>query len=296
MTTTKPHAALAHTCPFCGAEPGRPCRTHRGRGAATYPHIRRVAIVDDWIRRNHERRREINQALCCECGNLRTFSANHHFALADENAPHSAGHFSDPRGWRRTGTLKCSECGRRTRHAVLREADARFRDYDEQIQAYVLGADWPDEYTPDRERLRGEYFAQFPRNPYAHHWYVISEAQAAWDAGERTVTALCGETMTLSRDPKTARSRDVPMSQLVEPDEPREVDYEDPETGLWWEDMTCVNCLRVTNERRLRYRRETLEALLAWFARHPETIPNADVDALLAVLEPLAETQRQQQS
>lgn len=83
------------------------------------------------------------------------------------------------------------------------------------------------------------------------------------------------------------------MTELVEPDEFHDVEYEDENTGLWWVDMVCVNCLRVTNEQRQTRRRQHLESLLAWSARHPEKIADNDVDVLLDVLGPLAQTLRE---
>ena len=199
-------------------------------------------------------------------------------------------------GWRYTQTLKCEVCGERTRHALLRPEDSHWRDIDEEYQRYILGGEWSGKYPPDRDRLRDRYFTQFPRHPYVHHWYSMDEAQAAWEAGERTVVALCGDTMKLHREPKSLKGgRSAAMDELVEPEEPGEVEYEDPETGLWWDDMDCVNCLRVTNERRQKRRRERLESLLAWFACRPETIPDADIEALNSIFGPLAESIRQRE-
>lgn len=65
------------------------------------------------------------RALCCECGNLRTVSANHR-SRKDDNRSGECD--DDPRGWRVTGTLKCSECGGATRHALLRDACGEYRD------------------------------------------------------------------------------------------------------------------------------------------------------------------------
>lgn len=291
MTTTEPHPALAHHCPFCGADPGRPCRTHRGRGhEVDHPHSRRITLARPDIQAIESAAKEPVNALCCECGQLRTVSADYSRYRDPNHADSDQGRTG---GWRLTQTLKCSACGDRTRHALLRRHDAPYRDADEQRQQWILGHD-VDGWGSDRGWARAEYFAQFPRNPYAHHWYVVDEAQAAWDKGERVVTSLCGEPMTLHRDPKTARSGDIPMAQLVEPEEVRDIEYEDETTGLWWEDMTCVNCLRVTNERRRARRMRVLEALLAWFARHPETIPDTDADQVMHVLEPLAETLRKE--
>jgi hypothetical protein len=132
----------------------------------------------------------------------------------------------------------------------------------------VLVGAWPDKYEPDLERLRELYRQQLPRNPHLHHWCTVTEAQNAWDAGQRSVTALCGETMKLERNPSTCRSSDVPMTELVEPPEMRDMEYEDEATGLSWVDIDCVNCLRVTNGRRLaRIRKELLGQLLEVSAR-----------------------------
>jgi hypothetical protein len=68
------------------------------------------------------------RALCCECGNLRTVSANHRSRNDDNRSGECV---DDPRGWRCTGTLRCSECGSKTRHALLRDACGQFRDFAE---------------------------------------------------------------------------------------------------------------------------------------------------------------------
>jgi hypothetical protein len=66
------------------------------------------------------------RALCCECGNPRTVSANY----KRRNDGNQSGECDDdPRGWRLTCTLKCSVCGARTRHAMLR--DDAHRDFAE---------------------------------------------------------------------------------------------------------------------------------------------------------------------
>jgi hypothetical protein len=64
------------------------------------------------------------RALCCECGNLRTVSANYS-PHRDDNRASEVG---DPRLWRMTGTLKCSVCKAMTRHAQLRDDCPEYRD------------------------------------------------------------------------------------------------------------------------------------------------------------------------
>lgn len=290
MTTTKPHAALAHTCPFCGADPGQPCRTHRGRGRELdWPHSRRLRVVgrsevsDKVSPTPASDQKRSRRALCCECGQLRTFSANYHFALTDENAPQSVGHFTDPRGWRGTGTLKCSECGRRTRHAVLCEPDMRYRDYDEQIQAYALGADWPGEYKPDRERLRTEYFAQFPRNPYVNHRWWKSEEREAREAGKTWFRAMCGQPMPMPEQVRE-NGRDITaMEAPTQISDPERTEHEnlDVETGLWWTaDGVCVNCLKVRHDWLLKEQRKQLLGQLLEVSATVNQMDAADVAAL----------------
>lgn len=248
---TDPHPALAHACPLCGSAPGEQCRAIRGGGGETGLHVRRIALVDDWVRRNQDRRRETEQALCCECGNLRTCKRPRNYV------PERA----DLQTWHRlTGDLKCDVCGRITRHAVLRSDE--YRDSAESYQRMALGGE-PRNRLEDVDRARREYRLGLPRNPYLNHWRITAQAQAAWDSGEKTVVALCGETITVDRDPRSEPSSRGSTGELVEPEEVRDMEYEDPETGLWWVEMDCVNCLRVSNERRLeRLRKELLADLL----------------------------------
>lgn len=81
------------------------------------------------------------RALCAECGNLRTVAANY-------NAPHDVNRTDETsdgqRGWRCTATLKCSVCGAKTCHALLRSDDDPFRDVAElrehERQATIVAA------------------------------------------------------------------------------------------------------------------------------------------------------------
>ena len=78
------------------------------------------------------------RALCCECGNLRTVSANYR-PPRDENRTTDAS--GEPHGWRMTGTVKCRVCKTRTRHAILRDDDSpENRDFAE-LREYGLDVD-----------------------------------------------------------------------------------------------------------------------------------------------------------
>ncbi len=286
MSTTEPHQALRHRCPFCHADPGQPCRTERGRGRELERfHTRRLAIDDAWLRRRTEGKQL--QALCCECGQLRTVKSNYSFGDKDDNRSWDT--LDHPQGWRVTGTLKCSECGARTRHALLRENND-YRDSAEHRQLVALGVDKPRDQYEDVDRLRAEYQAQLPRNPKLNHRYWISEAEKAWDAGARTVTAVCGDPMPLSKDPRTVdRSDDGSPYEAVQPDRiDWDTEFEDPETGLWWVDMDCVNCLRVANGRRIVRAQDRAKDLIDWYAKSIQHLNHDEVAALIEFLQPAA--------
>jgi hypothetical protein len=68
------------------------------------------------------------RALCCECANLRTVSGN--YSLPNDGNLTYEYDYGDHPGWRLTGTLKCSICRTKTRHAILRDHD-EYRDFAE---------------------------------------------------------------------------------------------------------------------------------------------------------------------
>jgi hypothetical protein len=81
-----------------------------------------------------------SNALCCECGQLRTVSINYKFRR-DANKTFDDG--LDPRGWRLTGTLRCVVCKRSTCHARLRD-DTEYRDSAESRMTRCPGCGAPD--------------------------------------------------------------------------------------------------------------------------------------------------------
>jgi hypothetical protein len=232
--------ALLYRCPFCKADPGESCRT-RTTGQEVWVHSRRIAVSPAGKER---RRPKQAKALCCVCGNLRTVSFDY---SRRQDPNHSDSPRGKAEGWLRTESLKCDECGERTRHAVLRPSDDRFRDWDERQQLIALGDPDTHKYPMSDEaiaQLRREYREMFPRNPYLTHRYWTKEAMEAWSAGHKKVTALCGEQITLTTDPSQPSKKEA-MGHLVA-DQLSETEYEDPETGLWWIDMDCVDCCRVS--------------------------------------------------
>ncbi|MDO0977189.1 zinc finger domain-containing protein [Mycolicibacterium frederiksbergense] len=273
-------AALRHHCHFCQADAGEPCRS-RTSGREVFPHSRRVALT-----RPKDERRPAAQtnALCCVCGNLRTVSSDFSRYQDPNNANSSRG---KTEGWRKTESLKCDACGERTRHALLHPADARFKDWDEQQQLIALGDPDTREYPMGEqniERLRREYREMFPRNPYLRHRRWTEDAKKAWAEGHKQVTALCGEKITVKSDPNRPSTKVEEPGRLVA-DQLSDTEYEDPDTGLWWIDMACVDCCRVSNNLHWAAQRKRLEWFLAKFACSPELVPESAVGELLEYLE-----------
>lgn len=265
---TEGHPAMTHRCPFCGADPGTPCRAHRGRGRElTWPHSLRIRIDRPPT--------PAKQALCCQCGQLRTY----------KHASRAGRSYRREDEWRRRwiGQLKCSHCCAITTHALLIDPDASYRDDDERKQLLALGDRPRDKYErfTDLERLQRDYHDALPRNPYLHHRYWTSQAREAWQAGRRDVPALCGATMALNRDPDGPSSKKETSGQLA-PDEVRDQEYEDADTGMWWMDMDCVDCLRVANADRLRRKRQLMRAWLFWIAERLYTHDATTIERLIS--------------
>lgn len=277
--------ALKHRCPFCHADPGQSCRTHRGRGREVdWPHSRRIAL------NSPPKQTPRQQALCCECGEVRTVSVDHYKA-ADPNRA-GGGVFDDPRGWHNTVTLKCSNCGRQTRHA--KTGPGRYGtgiDFAEAYQRYVLTGVWEGKWAPDRAALQAKYFAQFPRNPKLSHRYYLADASECRAAGQTRMKALCGADMGVPTEACDKSPEKTPEGELHKPDRiDWDTEFEDAETGLWWVDMQCVDCLRVSNDSRRKKRREQMHWLLAYFViKENDLIPDSDVGELVEHLEKLFE-------
>jgi hypothetical protein len=165
------------------------------------------------------------QALCCECGQLRMF----------KQARNHRGWWGQPNWHRSVGDLKCTHCGIVTAHALMLNTNDGEAN-DDQLQRVALGSFeglWSDS---ERARLRRDYRqGNLPRNPYLHHNWFLSDEETARNAGESQVTAMCGLQVDLPANPEDC------SSDYTEPCEIRDMEYEDPETGLWWVDMDCAH-------------------------------------------------------
>ena len=249
---------LQHACPFCGVASGESCQSRTSGQSKHWPHSRRIALTRPVAERETPR----VDALCCECGNRRTVSTSHYTSCADPNSNYNEANRA--KGWKTTRTLKCDECGAGTRHAILEVEGHIGRDWLEQLQLLALGGDNVLGQTEDYVlELRRTYRQMFPRNPYLQHRWWTADAKDAVASGRTTVLALCGEPVEVDDDYTPGRKANQ-SNDLIAPeqlaDDPIELD--DPETGLWWVDQDCVDCLRVANARRLVNQRAKLKVRL----------------------------------
>lgn len=219
------------------------------------------------------------QALCCTCGNLRN-------CLRPRNHRRENYWLSGPvdRGWHReTGDLKCSECGRVTRHALIMPEGDVFRDHAERVTRIALGSTADPVATEDlRESIRKAYRQGRRPNPNMRHLWSAADEETARKAGKTTVVTRCGETQEIP-----PKSDTFAAEGQLRPDAVRWEECEDPDTGMWWIEVDCPDCYRVSNERRRVKRRKDLKLLLTCALIHwddPRRLPDVHVEDLVAAL------------
>lgn len=233
------------------------------------------------------------EALCCVCGNLRDCRRprNHrreNYWLAGP---------IDLDWHRETGDLKCEECGRITTHALIHPDGDIHRDHAEMMQRVATGNSHGHFSAKQLDEVAMKYRLGLPRNPELNHYRYDRDAQAAWDAGLRTVKALCGEQIPIHHDPSgpasKGKNKQRDDDRQIRPREVREQEYEDEATGLWWEERDCVDCLRVWHLELLRQRREELVTRMTQFlgdlltdkvGGYPKKIDLRTVESLIAAL------------
>ncbi len=230
------------------------------------------------------------QALCRICGNLR-------MCRRPRNHRQENYWLAGPvdRDWHReTADLKCSVCGKVTRHALLVRNDC-WRDHAEELEQIALGSTSRPWVQPDR--IRERYRQGRCANPYLSHIWFQSDAEKAREDGSDTVVAFCGETVDLSPARKLAAFDLLPSRQTPLPDSGDEqinprlgdvqrYDQDCPPEG--WDVLDCPDCLRVTNAQRLKRRRVTLLSKLLELSSRTSDLDAATVDRLLGITEELS--------
>ncbi|MDM1896012.1 hypothetical protein PP299_07375 [Mycobacteroides abscessus] len=223
------------------------------------------------------------QALCCECGKLRTCRRPRNYR--QENWWLSG---TVDRNWHRElGDLKCAECGKVTVHALLYQAGDTFRDHAERIERIALGGSDPlNKDAPGvAQQIKENYRIGRQTNPYLIHLLRVCDENKARAEGRSWVTTLCGERRELP-------PMDVPMKVhsnvgLLDPIyEDLDPEYDDDApAGMGWEGINCPDCYRISNERRLRELRAALLAKLNALIKAAQELDASTVGRLIAVTE-----------
>ncbi|MCV7176765.1 hypothetical protein [Mycolicibacterium sphagni] len=228
------------------------------------------------------------QALCCECGMLRSCQRprNHrreNYWLAGP---------IDLDWHRETGDLKCSECGRVTTHAIIHPETDTFRDHAELLQ--LIGLRWHNGHFTDAQKadIVSSYHSSFPANPYMNHLWWKNEENDAREAGKTTFRAMCGASIPVPT--KHIKGRDVTDFRAPEQlTDPEVMEYErlDPDTGTYWDVGDCVNCIRYRNDKLLRERRKALIRILMNAATKTDELEAPLVNSLFDTLRGMADSE-----
>ncbi|MCV7417787.1 hypothetical protein [Mycolicibacterium litorale] len=189
---------------------------------------------------------------------------------------------------REVGDLKCSACGRITRHALLNPAnDSYYRDHAEVLQQLALGFSNNGHFSEERlSDIRRAYRQAFPRNPFTRHKWWRSDEDAARAAGHTQFPAMCGEML----DVPEKRYPGGDVTELRAPSQINDLDelnFErlDVETGMYWDVGDCVNCLAYRNAWLVNKRREELKYLFIKMAASTESLDAAQVQKIWSVLQ-----------
>lgn len=231
------------------------------------------------------------QALCCTCGNVRTCRRPRNYRMENYWLRGAV-----DRDWHReTADLKCTVCGRVTRHALLVRNDV-FRDHAEELQQIALGGTSKSWVEPDR--IREKYRMGRQANPYRSHLAFQRDIEKADREGTFAVTAHCGEVVDRSPTNKAPaaidflprRVKDLHDSgdEQIEPrlGEVQRYDQDCPPEG--WDVLDCPDCLRVANAQRLKRRRATLLSKLLELSNRTLDLDASTVDRLLGITEELS--------
>lgn len=224
------------------------------------------------------------QALCCECGNLRT-------CRRPRNYRQENWWLSRPvdRNWQRElGDLKCTACGKVTVHALLYQAGDTFRDHAERIERIALGGSDPlNKDAPGvAQQIKKNYRIGRQGNPYLLHLWQVCDENKARAEGRSWITTHCGERREIPPEGERGKVHH-PDDGLLDPiyEDPCPAYDDDAPDGMGWEEINCPDCYRISNERRLAALRAALLAKLNALIKAAQELDASTVGHLIAVAE-----------
>jgi hypothetical protein len=202
----------------------------------------------------------------------------------------------DPNWHREVGDLKCETCNAVTRHAIISAAE-RADTHAEVLHQVATG--WgnrvvdADGNGPSRRRIEEAWRQGLPRNPYLNHLWWISDEKKAREAGRTHLLAVCMEPIPVPEPSAPGRTTSTfGHDEIVKPREFHDVDREDPETGLWWYDLRCPDCLLRSNAMALQAMRKQLVDRLLQLTISANDLDQGAVVKLQAVLDDLESTSK----
>lgn len=214
------------------------------------------------------------QALCCECGELRTCTRPRN-------------HIEDnywlrkpvDRDWHReTGDLKCANCGRITRHAIILPDGHWAQNHAEKLRKAGTGWYFKNLTDADLKRIQERWHDGQPRNPRTwHQWFRSAEDQAR-AAGRTHLRAVCKALVPVpkrtweQRYPEGGLDRDVLVKPTV---------YDPEPDADGWEYVQCVDCLYRSNQMAIDDQRKELKDKLLKYAGKLSTLDPATVISLV---------------
>jgi hypothetical protein len=225
------------------------------------------------------------QALCCECGNLRTCRRPKNYREENFwlNRPVD-------RSWHReTGDLKCEHCARTTRHALLYREGDQFKNHAERLEGIALGLSDPldAESSGVTERIKKNYRIGRQTNPHLRHSWWSDDAEEARAAGKSTVVTLCGDQHEIPDDHGTyddTHESDSGVIRAYAPRRYRQVFSDDaPPEG--WDYQDCPDCTRVVNEWVVACNRKYLMAKLAELMRRAIDMDAPSLERLIVAID-----------
>ena len=213
------------------------------------------------------------KALCCTCGSVRECRRprNHRAENYWLRRP------VDLDWHRETGELKCAECGRVTVHAIITGDD-----HAEKIRLAATGWTYKELDDAGHQRIQRLWREGMPRNPNTRHLWWLSNERKAREAGRTHFSAICMAEVEMPGRPTEERGSFYKADEMVAPDRLRDVDREDLETGLWWFDVDCVDCLYRWNMIALENQREALKERVLELVGKLDNLDAPTVAALLA--------------
>jgi len=186
------------------------------------------------------------------------------------------------RDWQReVGDLKCEECQRITTHAILLP-DNNMRDHAENLRKAATGWVFKSLTAGGHQRLQEKWREGRPRNPYLRHLWYISDEKKARKAGDTHFLAICKERIEVPKKTEKERDASYGLDEFVKPSQFHDVDREDPETGLWWYDLECPDCLYRANTIALEEQRKALQEKMQAVVDKISTLDAQTVEELLA--------------